>query len=484
MKKTRLFWILTALTALVIGCEVQDDNEVPKEIEVQNFVWKGLNLYYLWQKDVPDLADNRFANQSDLNSFLSQYSDPKVLFQNLLNKPVSQYPTPGEAIDRFSVIFSDYTQLEGILTGTTLNNGLEIGLYYKNNSQTEVFGVVKYVLPNSDAAAKNVRRGDIFYAIDGTSLNATNYRTLLAPNSYTLNLANYDDGNITPNGQSVLLNKSVISENPVHITSVIESGAHRIGYLMYNGFYPNYESTLNQAFAQLKSAGITELVLDLRYNSGGSIATATRLASMITGQFSGQLFAKEQWNAKVESYYNSHGWSNQFYDLFTTTLGNGEAIQSLRLTKIWILTSKSTASASELVINGLKPYMQVKQIGDWTVGKNVGSITLYDAPNFSKTGINTHHRYAMQPLVLKIVNKDGFGDYINGLEPEIQYKENLGQMGILGQADEPLLQKAIQNITGAGRLISTPSGNYKAVKDQRIEVQLQSEMYKDNFKLP
>ncbi|MFN8275472.1 MAG: S41 family peptidase [Flavobacteriaceae bacterium] len=484
MKKTRLFLLLMILTALAIGCEVQDDNEVPKEIEVQNFVWKGLNLYYLWQKDVPDLADNRFANQSDLNSFLSQYSDPKVLFQNLLNKPVSQYPTPGEAIDRFSVIFSDYTQLEGILSGTTLNNGAEIGLYYKDNTQTAVFGVVRYVLAGSDAALKNVRRGDIFYAIDGTELNASNYRTLLAPNSYTLNLANYDGGNITPSGQSVLLTKSVISENPVHITSVIESGAHRIGYLMYNGFYPNYESTLNQAFAQLKSAGITELVLDLRYNSGGSIATATRLASMITGQFNGQVFAKEQWNAKVESYYNSHGWSNQFYNRFTTTLDNSEIIQSSRLNKIWILTSKATASASELVINGLKPYIQVNQIGDWTVGKNVGSITLYDSPNFSKTGINSHHRYAMQPLVLKIVNKDGFGDYINGLEPDIQYKENLGQMGILGQADEPLLQKAIQNITGAGRLISIPSGNHKAVKDQRIEVQLQSEMYKDNFKIP
>lgn len=482
MKKTQYFFVL--ITFFIFSCEVQEDNKVPESIQVQNFVWKGLNLYYLWQTDVPDLADNRFADQSDLNSFLSAYSDPKVLFQNLLNKPISQYPTAGEAIDRFSVIFSDYTQLEGILSGTTSNNGLEIGIYYKNNSLTEVFGVVKYVLPGSDAAAKNIRRGAIFYAIDGTSLNINNYRTLLAPTSYTINLADYDGGNITPNGQSVLLTKSVLSENPVLVTNVIESGAHRIGYLMYNGFYPNYESTLNQAFAQLKSAGITELVLDLRYNSGGSIATATRLASMITGQFSGQLFAKEQWNAKVESYYNARGWSQQFYDLYTTTLGNGEVIESLRQNKIWILTSKATASASELVINGLKPYIQVIQVGDATVGKNVGSITLYDSPNFSKSGANTKHRYAMQPLVLKIVNKDGFGDYINGLEPDIEYKENLGQMGILGQADEPLLQKAIQNITGAGRLGSIPFHVPKAIKDERIEVLMQSEMYKDNFKLP
>lgn len=484
MKKTLLFLVLIISTVFSISCEVQDENAVPESIQAQNFVWKGLNLYYLWQTDVPDLGDNRFINQQDLNTFLSQYADPKNLFQNLLNKPISQYPTPGTAIDRFSVIFSDYTQLEGILSGNTLNNGAEIGLYYKDNTQTDVFGVVKYVLPGSDAANKNVHRGDIFYAIDGTSLNANNYRDLLAPNSYILNLADYAGGNITPNGQNVSLTKSVISENPVFITRVIESGTHRIGYLMYNGFYPNYESALNQAFAQLKAAGITELVLDLRYNSGGSIATATRLASMITGQFAGQLFAKEQWNAKIESYYNAHGWSNQFYDLFTSTLGNGEVIQSARLNKIWVLTSKATASASELVINGLKPYIYVTQIGDWTVGKNVGSITLYDSPNFSKTGVSSKHKYAMQPLVLKIVNKDGFGDYLNGLEPNIEYKEKPGLMGILGQSDEPLLELALQNITGAGRLSIAPSGEYKAVKDQRLEVQLQSEMYKDNFKLP
>jgi C-terminal processing protease CtpA/Prc len=205
---------------------------------------------------------------------------------------------------------------------------------------------------------------------------------------------------------------------------------------------------------------------------------------MITGQFSGQVFAKEQWNAKVESYYNRQGLSNRFYNLFTTTLANGEAIQSMRLNKIWILTSKATASASELVINGLKPYIQVTQIGDWTVGKNVGSITLYDSPNFSKTGARTQHKYAMQPLVLKVVNKEGFGDYINGLEPNFEYIEKPQQMGILGQADEPLLQKAIQNITGAGRSSNRPSRDFKMLQDNRIEAQLKSEMYKTATILP
>ncbi len=463
------------------SCEVQNDNAVPEEIAVQNFIWKGLNLYYLWQADVPNLADSRFSNQSELNDFLNDYPDPNNLFQNLLNKPRSLFPNPGEAIDRFSVIFADYNELEGILSGTTKNNGADFALYYRAGSQTEIFGVVRYILPNSDAASKSISRGTIFYAIDGVSLTKNNYSALLSSDTYTLNFADYDNGNITPNGQSVSLTKTVLSENPVLVSNIIDSGSHRIGYLMYNGFYLNYESQLNAAFANLKSQNITELVLDLRYNSGGSIATATRLASMITGQFPNQIFGKEQWNNKLEDYYSAQNPS-ALYNLFTTRLGNNETISSLNLTKVYILTTKSTASASELIINGLRPYINVIQIGDATVGKNVGSITLYDSPSFSKDGINSKHRYAMQPLVLKIVNKVGFGDYTNGLEPNIMLKEDFGNLGVLGNANEPLLGEAINTIIGSGRVVPSHRVRYfDALKDTRTITRLKSEMYSDHI---
>lgn len=474
------FLFLVSLVFAFQSCEVQDDNKVPEDIAINNFVWKGLNLYYLWQSDVSNLADDRFVNQSDLNTFLYGFPQPENLFQQLLNKPKSLYPNPGDAIDRFSVIFSDYNQLEGILSGTTKNNGAEFGLYYKDASQTSVFGVVRYVLPNSDAAAKNVRRGAIFYAINGTPLTKENFNALLNNDVYTMNFATYDSGNITPNGQSVSLTKSVLSENPVYLTTVINSGTHKIGYLMYNGFYPNYESQLNAAFGTLKSQGITELVLDLRYNSGGSVATATRLASLITGQFTNQIFAKEQWNAKLEDYYNATNPST-LLNLFTNKLGNNETLSSLNLNKVYILTTKSSASASELVINGLKPYINVVQIGDVTTGKNVGSVTLYDSPSFSKTNSSTKHRYAMQPIVLKIVNKVGFGDYINGLEPTVELKEDFGNLGVLGDSDEPLLNVAINTIVGSGR--PEPQNrirNFDALQDNSTIARLKSEMYVDS----
>lgn len=485
MKKLSKFSILLVLLFSIFqSCEDFDDVSTPSDIKVNDFIWKGLNLYYLWQADVPNLSDSKFKNQKDLNSFLYGYSSAEDLFQDLLNKPKSKFPE-GEAIDRFSIITSDYSLLEGVLSGTTKNNGVSYSLKYKNDTENAVVGFVKYVLPNSDAASKDIRRGDIFYAIDGVPLfrdriNTKNGNLSLLNNSetYTLNLADFDNGNFTPNNRSVTLTKTVLSENPVYINKVIESGSNKIGYLMYNGFYPAYESQLNNAFGELKSQGITDFVLDLRYNSGGSIATATRLASMITGQFTGQIFAKQQWNAKAEAYFSNNNSSN-LLNLFTDKINNGATINSLNLTKIYILTSKNTASASELVINGLKPYMNVIQIGDYTTGKNVGSITLYDSPTFAKKDVNTSHRYAMQPLVLKIVNKDGFGDYNkDGLKPNTELKEDFTKLGVLGDTSDPLLNIAISQIKGSGRgTPQNPKMIFESIIDNSSINRLKSEMY-------
>jgi carboxyl-terminal processing protease len=469
MKKAfKLIILFISVHFIFQSCETQSDNEVPANLKIQDFVWKGLNLYYLWQADAPNLSDDRFNNQKELNQFLSNYSDPTILFNEL---------RIDHSIDRFSVIFSDYRILEGILQGTTKNDGVDYGLRYKSGSTTEIFGWVRYILPNSDASNKNIHRGDLFYAINGIPLTIDNYRTLLANDSYTLNLANYDNGNITPNGTSVSLTKSTYSENPVFISNVINSGTHKIGYLMYNGFYPNFDAQLNTAFGQFSGQGITDLVLDLRYNSGGSVATATRLASMITGQFNGQLFAKEQWNAKIQDYYNASNPSN-LQNNFTNTLGNNTPINSLNLSKIYILTSKSSASASELLINGLRPYINVVQIGDVTTGKNVGSITLYDSPTFGKNDRATSHYYAMQPIVLKVVNKAGFGDYQTGLVPDYELLEDLENLAPLGDINEPLLSTAIGQITANGRMMKrSPEKMFNPFKDVKSINGLQDEMY-------
>jgi C-terminal processing protease CtpA/Prc len=432
-----------------------------------------MNLYYLWQEDVPDLSDSRFDNQQDLNGFLSDYSNPIDLFQHLRTDPT---------VDRFSAIFSDYTVLEGVLTGTAKNNGVDFALRYKQGSATDLFGYVRYILPGSDAATKDIARGDIFYAVNGTPLTVDNYQSLLSPDSYTLNMADYDNGNITPNGQSVTLTKTPYAENPIYKTAVIETAGHTVGYLMYNGFYAAYDGQLNAAFGQFAAAGVTDFVLDLRYNSGGSVQTATYLASMITGQFNGQVFASERWNDKAQAYYESQNPA-ALVNKFTNTLSDGAAINHLNLGRVFILTSRSTASASELVINGLAPYLGVVQIGDNTTGKNVGSVTLYDSENFGPEGRNPTHRYAMQPIVLKVVNSEGFGEYQqNGLAPDYELQEDLANMGVIGDPSEPMLATAVSQITGTGRRYRSPERGSRHFADLKSLNGLQNQMYID--KLP
>jgi len=471
MKATIKFTIILFLAIFVFqSCEDVDDVAPPVSLEVNDFIWKGLNLYYLWQADVPNLSDTRFANQEELNVFLSGYSKPEDLFDAL---------RVDENTDRFSWIVSDYLELEGLLQGTTKNDGVDFGLYRKSSNSDEIFGWVRYIIPNSDASNKNIKRGDIFYALNGTTLKASNYQSLLLnAENYTLNLADFDNGAITPNGKSVALTKTVLAENPILINTVIESGSHKIGYLMYNGFYPNYDTQMNEAFGSLKSQGITDLILDLRYNSGGSVLTATRLASMITGQFTDKVFSKQRWNDKINAYFESEN-PDALNDLFTNKVGDAP-MNSLNMTKIYILTSKASASASELVINGLKPYIDVVQIGDVTTGKNVGSITIYDSPTFGKENRNPNHRYAMQPIVLKIVNADGFGDYFNGLTPTYSLKENLANLGVLGNSSEPLLSTAIGKITGTAKMIKTSKGKtYPYFEDAKSINGVQNQMYVD-----
>ena len=472
MKSKIHFIIVLLLTVFTFqSCQDQDDVAAPANLDVQDFIWKGLNLYYLWQADVPNLSDDWFANQQELNAFLAEYPVPENLFDTL---------RVDKNIDRFSWMVSDYLELEDALQGTSKNNGVEFGLSYKSPGSTEIIGWVRYIIPNSDAATKNIKRGDIFTEVDGTALTISNYKTLLfgSNSDYVLNLADYNNGIFTPNGKSIALTKTVLDENPILINTVINSGGHRIGYLLYNGFYSNYDSQLNNAIGILKSHGITDLVLDLRYNSGGSVQTVTRLASMITGSFTDQIFAKQQWNAKIQAYYEAHN-ADALKNFFTDKMGTS-SINSVNMTKIYILTSKSTASASELVINGLKPYMDVVQIGDTTVGKNVGSVTLYDSPTFGKENRNPNHRYAMQPIVLKIVNADDFGDYFTGLVPTVGLKESLSNLDVLGSTTEPLLSTAIGQITGVSRMIKKSTAKeFKLFKDSKSITRLQNQMYLD-----
>lgn len=422
-----------------------DDTAISLEgdLQISDFVWEGLNQYYYWQEEVPDLADSKISDDKAYAQFISENADPVDFFESLLHED-----------DRFSWIQEDYEELENLLQGIYATNGVEFGLTLACSGCDEVVGYVKYILEGSDADGKNIQRGDFFTGVNGTTLTRSNYADLLFGDelTYTLNMATAEEGALVGNGINVELTKEENFEtNPIQLSKILETAAGKVGYIMYNQFVGEKSPELNQLFGELKSQGITELVLDLRYNGGGSVQNCIELASMITGQFNGEVFSKQQWNSKLETFITDRYGSDYFIDRFVDALDeNEEAINSLNLERIAIITTSESASASELLINGLAPYIEVIQVGEQTVGKNVGSITLYDYIDNNDTK-NPDHKYAMQPIVLKIANKNDFADYTDGLEPNIALDEDIRALGILGDAEEPLLATALNALNGTGK---------------------------------
>ncbi len=445
MKKLCIFLLLISICPIFMGCFEDIDDNPASTRDLNDFVWRGLNAYYLYKDNVPDLANDRFDSGS-YQEFLNSYDSPEALFEYLRYQP--------QTVDRFSWITSNYIQLEQQLNGTTLNNGMDFGLLRYPNGSNNVFGYVGYVLPNSSASNQGMSRGTIFYAIDGNPLNTSNFSGLLQNSVYTLNLADYDDNGtpetnddtIVPNGQSITLSKSATTENPIFKTDIFEVAGENVGYLMYNGFTRDFDSQLNAVFGQFLANNVQNLVLDLRYNSGGSVNTAILLSSMIAGQ-TGNVFSTEEWNSDIQGQLSVEQTTNYF-----TNNDDGAPLNILNLNKVYVLTTKRSASASELVINSLDPYIDVVHIGTETAGKFQASITLYDAPDFRRANANPSHLYAMQPLVLKSLNSVGNTDYSQGLTPDFMLAENYGNMGILGSETEPLLAAALQLILDDTRM--------------------------------
>ena len=460
MNSRCFFLYLFLFSLLFTSCFEDNDDNGALASEINDFVWKGMNASYLYKQEISDLDNNRFNDSEEYASYLNSYNSPENLFESLIYER--------DNIDKFSLIVDNYIELEQYLSGVSLSNGLNFGLVYLPNSTNEIFGYVRYVNNGSEADLANINRGDIFRSIDDIPLSIDNYSDLLSQEVYTVNFANYfnnntedvSDDTIELNDINIELQKVPLIKNPVHHYSTLNYSGGKIGYLMYNQFVSNYDDYLKTIFSEFKSNSVDELILDLRYNPGGSINSAIVLASLITGQFENEIFNTEQWNNDIQNY-----WLNNNPEYLINRFMSFQS--SLNLSRVFILTTRSSASASELIINCLKPYINVIQIGTTTYGKYQASVTLYDSENFSNQNVNRSHNYALQPLVLKTLNANGVTDYYNGISPDYEYEERAFDMGQVGDINEPML-----NFTFG-------------IIDSRISLDIKPELFAyidDNFK--
>lgn len=438
MKRIKALTLILATLVLTSCFEDRDDN-LEQSSSIKDFVWKVMNFAYLYKSEVPNLANDRFGSNAEYSEYLDGFTSPEELFESLKFQP--------EVVDRFSRIWPDYIALEQRLQGVFKTNGMEATPYALASSPTDVFYLVTLVLPNSDAEAKGVKRGDIFGQVNGTTITRSNFIDVISSDVYTINLGTYNtngtpetsDDSIVTDGDDITLEKFQLTENPIFISDVFQVNGENVGYLMYNGFIAGSEVGLNSVFADFKANNVQHLVLDLRYNPGGRVNVTTYLASMITGQFTGQIFEKLIYNENRQN-------KNQDY-VFSDNFG-GTAINSLGLDKIYVLTTNRSASASEGIINGLNPYIEIVQIGEATRGKTQASSLFYDSANFGRQGANPAHTYVLQPLIANGVNKNLEVVPGTGLPPTtgFEYSENILNLGVLGDVNEPMLALALADI--------------------------------------
>ena len=194
---------------MILGPQVLPHKQSSVNTEVNDYIWKGLNLWYYWQEEVDDLADTFDDNQVQYTSFLQSYADPEDFFNNL-NHPD----------DRFSWIDPDYNNLENQLSGISASNGMKFILYQRCSGCETLIGAVTYVLPDSDAATKGVIRGDLFNAVNGQELTLSNYILLLYGDNlnYSIDLVNFDAATnvVTPRDITINLDKEENFQEEAH----------------------------------------------------------------------------------------------------------------------------------------------------------------------------------------------------------------------------------------------------------------------------
>ncbi len=419
MGKLRGLWykiiatIMVFNLMLVYSCK-QDEKILPDDIyEINSFIYDVTNTYYLWEDYIPSGID------------INSYTNPEDLFNAMY------YPT----LDHWSFVSDDYQTVLNSFDGIKKSTGYKIQLF-KFAETEDVYGIIEYVYEGGPAAIAGVQRGDVIISVNGEMLNTSNYAELLTLDNMELGLGEISGDQIIDLHSNVSITLAEMNINPVLQYKVIEEGGKKIGYLLYDQFIENYFDELESVFTYFKGQGIDEVVLDLRYNPGGYVSTCAGLASMLVPASAlDDVFLFQQWNAELTQYLTgTYGANSEYF-----VLNFPEPSVNLDLSRIIVLTSERTASASEALINGLDPYMQVITIGGQTSGKYTGASLFYDELSFV-------NYWCVYLVINKIANANGLTDFVEGFVPDYSIEDDYSTP--VGDLNEPLLAKAIEVITG------------------------------------
>ena len=409
-------------------------------------------LFFSCQKESTTLQV-RDDSEAAARSFFDQYMEAWYLWRNFLptqksaeKDPVKYFKTLlYEKYDRFSYVIEEKIadqRAKGITPVPVF------GIRFKFLSvDGQKRMVLTQVNKSSNAYKLGMRRASVIDSVSGALVAEDNYADLLAKSERPLFSFRVRDVKGLYTSHRGSMSRSIFQENPILVDSVLRISGKKVGYFYYTSFLGSHEQALKDAFQKFMSQQVEELIVDLRYNGGGFISNVKLIADALApAKSNNQLMIDASYNSIVNEYFrNKHGetWNKTYFKLSTN---------NLNLKRVYFLITGSSASASELLINALTPYMDVVTVGSKTYGKPVGSIKLSDP----KGG----HEYAMFPITTQYKNASGNGAYFEGLSPKIAATDD--PRYALLDANEPLFKAAVDHIQG-----KTSASSYEDI--QHIE---------------
>ena len=373
--------------------------------EQNRYVYNYMRENYLWYNEMKDVDYSNYGSVYDL------FADLKV--------PQDHWSF---IVDKQA--FDDYFSGKGYI-GFGFKFSYINGKYY-----------LQLVFDNSPAKDAGLKRGDEIVSVNGKTLaNLSKDEVVNLFGDKKVGVERNFVFKRASTNTSITLKKREISVKSVMQKTILDVGNKRVGYILFDKFIETSFNELNSAFSYFKNEGIDTLIIDLRYNGGGLVSVAQRFASLIKAEEDSSLLFKLQFNDK-----------NRDKDMSYRFKTNNDSLSGID--KVYFLTTSSSCSASEALINGLKPYMNVKIIGSKTCGKPVGMV-----------GGEFCGKYIV-PIEFKILNSRGEGGYFNGINPTCQVTDDLTHN--LGDRDEAMLNEAIYYINN-GSCSGTNGRMYRKV---------------------
>lgn len=401
--------VLALFSVILFSCEKEDSLKEPGSNEaINHWTLDQMRQYYYWNTKIR--TTNDYQQRPDL--FFKS-----ILFQE----------------DHYSMIMQT---LNSDTYGNTLTNTFGFDMVQLQTT-TGTIQVVTQVVPFSEADLLGLKRGDSLTFMNNEPLDKSNMKALINKSFHlpAINLKRKD-------GKIFILPSSYISQPVVYISKIIPSSP-TVGYIFLSQFDFSGAYSLLEAVQNFKSKQVKELIVDLRYNPGGQVAFASFCAMLLADIKENDIFAKYQGNKDIKNMEDTFAATLQRQPDGYSFVAKEVLKEGLKLKRIYILTGPNTASASEMLINGLQPYIQVIQVGDRTYGKDMASTTI-STPEEIHGDERTWH---LIPMVYKIYNKLNQGNYGSGIVPQKPINEfAFLPLVPIGNIQDPLIQEVLHTI--------------------------------------